>query len=123
MEEISFYLELVPNDDKEAEQVICSLEDLLNACVKECCKDLRVVDNGLDSIRTLTTLVEPNLGFRLVFQTQQENENKKSKESFFKSVEATESQTSDIRKNRSVITPVNIVGKSNLRIGQGQFHM
>eukprot|EP00826_Nyctotherus_ovalis_P001629 TRINITY_DN10271_c0_g2_i1.p1 TRINITY_DN10271_c0_g2~~TRINITY_DN10271_c0_g2_i1.p1 ORF type:complete len:160 (-),score=26.86 TRINITY_DN10271_c0_g2_i1:882-1361(-) len=103
IEEITSRLELVPSNEREAEQVISSLDELINDCTKDYHKDLQAASNELEIDGCIAEIKEPELDFKLV----QAKHDKCKKELYSESVHIAEQQTSGARKNRSVATPMN----------------
>ena len=103
IEEITSRLELIPNNGKEAEQVISSLEELMNDCTKDCHKELQPTSNELEIPSYFIKLKKPELGLELI----QQSINKQTRNDclYSKSMQTGELQSSELRKNRSVIAP------------------
>lgn len=103
IEEITSRLELVPGNEREAEQVISSLDELINDCAKDCHKDLQTASDELGIDGCIVEIKEPESYFKLV----QVKHDKCKKELYSESVHVAEQETSGARKNRSVATPMN----------------
>ena len=115
IESISSYIELIPSNGKEAEQTINTLESIVVKFEREYQKELKKSD--LEPTNLITYFKEPNLGIDIIDKDINDNKLEISTNL----AHNFELQSDNTRKNRSVITPVNLTSREVPKFIQGIF--